>query len=134
VSYIMVHFTERELACKHCGTQGCTDELKQALDQYRKIVGLPVIVQDAFRCNEHNAVVSLVSKSQHPVGTAADIAVPGLTLQEMYNAALRVPIFCYGGIGVYDKNFIHVDVRHSGIARWAFVGSKELPVSILVSG
>lgn len=134
MAYIMIHFTERELACKHCGRTGCVDELKQALDDLRKSVGRPVIVHDAFRCNEHNAAVSLVSKSQHPLGTAADIAIPGLSLQEMYDAAKDIPAFKYGGIGVYDKNFIHVDVRHSGLARWAFVGSKEEAASALVTG
>jgi zinc D-Ala-D-Ala carboxypeptidase len=128
-AYQLRHFTEFELACRHCGRQGCTEELKQALDDYRDVVKLPVIVNDAYRCEEHNAAVSLVSKSQHPEGTAADIRVPGLTLQEMYDAALKIPAFKYGGIGVYDKNFIHVDVRHTGLARWAFVGNKEMSIA-----
>lgn len=134
MSYIMVHYRESELACRHCGKSGCTDELKQSLDDYRKLVGRAVIVHDAFRCDEHNAAVSLVAKSQHPEGTAADISVPGLTLQEMYDAAKRIPAFQYGGIGVYDKKFIHVDVRRNGLARWAFVGNKEVAASVLVKG
>lgn len=134
MGYVLIHFTERELACKHCGQTGCTDELKQALDDYRKLVGLPVRVHDAYRCEQHNSTVSLVAKSEHPRGEAADISVPGLTLQEMYDAAKHIPAFQYGGIGVYDTNFIHVDVRHSGLARWAFVGSKEEPASVLVTG
>lgn len=139
----MRHFSERELACKHCGLTGCTDELKQALDAFRNLVGRPVLVHDAFRCTIHNAAVSLVSKSQHPAGTAADISVdayyktdaeriPALTLQQMYDAAKSVPAFDNGGIGVYDKNFIHVDVRN-GPVRWAFVGSREAAASVLVT-
>jgi len=133
MAYQLRHFEERELACRHCGLQGCTDELKEALDDYRDRVKLPVVVNDAFRCTVHNAAVSLVAKSQHPEGTAADIHVPGLSLQEMYDAAKRIPAFQYGGIGVYDKGFIHVDVRH-GIARWAFVGNVERSASALVIG
>lgn len=129
MSYILIHFTERELACRHCGQSGCTDELKQALDDYRKIVGMPTTVDDAYRCDQHNAEVSLVNKSEHPKGTAADIKVPGLTLQEMYDAAKRVPAFRYGGIGVYSHQFIHVDVRENGPARWAFVGGKEMSIA-----
>lgn len=132
MAYILIHFKESELACRHCGKTGCSDELKQALDDYRKAVGLPVIVDDAYRCDEHNATVSLVAKSRHPLGEAADIRVPGLTLQEMYDAAKRIPAFRYGGIGVYDGKFIHVDVRENGPARWAFVGKKEM--SIAASG
>jgi uncharacterized protein YcbK (DUF882 family) len=137
MAYQMRHFEERELACRHCGLAGCTDELKEALDDYRDLVKLPVIVNDAFRCTVHNAAVSLVAKSQHPEGTAADIRVPGMTLQEMFDAAKKISAFQYGGIGVYAPAgapaFIHVDVRH-GIARWAFVGNKEEAASVLVTG
>lgn len=132
VSYILIYYSERELACRHCGQSGCVDELKQALDDYRKLVSLPVVVNDAYRCKPHNSAVSLVSKSQHPAGTAADIRVPGMNLQELYDAAKHIPAFDYGGIGVYDGGFIHVDVRQSGRARWAFVGNKERPISVLV--
>lgn len=128
----MIHFAENELACKHCGLSGCTDGLKIALDQLREIVNRPVIVHDAFRCSEHNATVSLVAKSQHPAGTAADVSMPGMTLQEMYEAAKKVQPFFAGGIGVYESNFIHVDVRENGPARWAFVGKKEVSASVLV--
>ena len=132
MAYTMLHFTEQELACKHCGQSGCTDELKIALDQLRELLNQPVIVHDAYRCAQHNAAVSLVAKSQHPEGTAADISVPGLTLQELYDAAKRIDAFAVGGIGVYAQNFIHVDVRTDGPARWAFVGNKEEAASALV--
>jgi uncharacterized protein YcbK (DUF882 family) len=133
MSYEARHFSESELACHHCGQSGCTDELKRSLDELRDYVERPVIVHDAYRCDQHNAAVSLVSKSQHPLGTAADIEIPGLGLQQMYDAALKVDAFKYGGIGVYDKNFIHVDVR-KGIARWSFIGNKEGLLSALVRG
>jgi hypothetical protein len=46
---------------------------------------------------------------------AADIHMPGLTLQQMYEAALEIPQFAGGGIGAYDGDFLHVDVRdHQG--------------------
>jgi uncharacterized protein YcbK (DUF882 family) len=133
MSYQAKYFKDEELACKHCGINGCTDELKQALDELREIVNAPIIVHDAYRCQQHNAAVSLVAKSQHPEGAAADISIPGLTLQQMYDYAKQVEAFKYGGIGVYDKNFIHVDVRKT-VARWAFVGNKEEASSALVRG
>jgi len=41
--------------------------------------------------------------------------MPGLTLQQMYEAALEIPPFAGGGIGAYDGDFLHVDVRdHQG--------------------
>jgi len=133
MGYVMQHFTEPELACKHCGLAGCTDELKIALDQLRELLNQPVMVHDAYRCTVHNAAVSLVAKSQHPEGTAADVSVPGLTLQEMYDAAKHIDAFAVGGIGVYEQNYIHVDVRTSGKARWAFVGNREMAASELVT-
>jgi len=36
---------------------------------------------------------------------------PGWVCQEMYNLASEVPHFAQGGIGAYDTNFLHVDVR-----------------------
>jgi uncharacterized protein YcbK (DUF882 family) len=130
--YQAKHFTEQELACKHCGRSGCSDALKMALEELRELVNQPVIVHDAYRCEEHNAAVSLVAKSQHPEGTAADISIPGLTLQQMYDAAKQVPSFLRGGIGVYAQKFIHVDVRTLP-ARWSFSGIHEGPISALVT-
>lgn len=132
MGYTMVHFSEYELACKHCGQSGCTDALKMALDRLREIVNRQVIVHDAYRCTAHNATVSLVAKSQHPAGAAADVSIAGMNLQEMYEAAKKVQAFLAGGIGVYESNFIHVDVRENGSARWAFVGSKEVAAWVLV--
>lgn len=132
MTYTATYFSEQELACRHCGQSGCTDELKEALDQLRRIVGKPVIIHDAYRCNLHNSSVSLVSKSEHPLGTAADLHINGLSLQQMYDAAKQIPAFMNGGIGVYDKQFIHVDVRATR-ARWAFIGDKEQPITALVT-
>ena len=127
MSYISLYFTDKELACKDCGVDGVTDELKQALDDYRKAVGAPVIVDDAYRCPQHNKEVGGVSGSQHLFGKAADIHVPGLTLQQMYDAAKQIPAFFNGGIGCYDGNFIHVDVRGVS-ARWARVDGKYIGI------
>src|SRR6266851_4309780 len=52
------------------------------------------------------------------LGIAADIKIQGLSLQQQYDRAKSVPDFDNGGIGVYDTNFIHVDVR-DGKARWS---------------
>lgn len=49
----------------------------------------------------------------------------------MYELALEVPQFAAGGIGVYDGNFLHVDVRKR-TARWARVGGHYVGVAALV--
>jgi hypothetical protein len=62
---------------------------------------------------------------------AADIAIPDLTLQQMYELALQVPSFLGGGIGAYDGGFLHVDVRRH-TARWARVRGQYVGIQHLV--
>jgi hypothetical protein len=54
-----------------------------------------------------------------------------MSLQQMYDLASDVPQFAQGGIGVYDTNFLHVDVRDHR-ARWARVRGKYVGVAELV--
>lgn len=113
------HFTEQELACKHCGKNECTLELVQALELLRKEVGnKPVIVNDAYRCPEHNAKVGGVPDSQHVLGNAADIMVMGMDAATLYDHAMRITAI--KGLGRDDhKNYVHVDVRDH-FARWCY--------------
>jgi hypothetical protein len=49
----------------------------------------------------------------------------------MYELATRVRQFADGGIGVYDGDFLHVDVRGHR-ARWARVGGAYVGIEQLV--
>jgi hypothetical protein len=49
----------------------------------------------------------------------------------MYELALEVPQFAGGGIGVYDGNFLHVDVRDRR-ARWDRVSGKYVGIAEFV--
>lgn len=55
----------------------------------------------------------VASKSQHMLGKATDIAIPGVPLDRLRNAALSLQA---GGVGFYPRDgFVHVDtgaVRH----------------------
>ncbi len=118
------------MQCHDCGRCSVTGELLDALEKLRAMGPEPIIVNDAYRCPEHNKAVGGVNGSQHMDGTAADIRIQGLSLQQMYDRAKAVPAFAGGGIGVYDTGFIHVDVRN-GIARWSrikgiYLGLEEL--------
>ena len=118
------HFQEHEFACKcGCGLCNPDPDLVAGLDLFRDIIGAPVIIDDACRCEKHNAAVGGVPGSQHPSGTAADIRVAGKTTLELYGVARRVHKFFTGGIGLYDTDFIHVDVRQ-GVARWSRLDGK----------
>lgn len=141
------HFSQKELACPHCGLCIISVVLIAALEKLRQQGPEPIIVHDACRCPEHNKFVGGAANSEHlcilpnydsqPVAPAreciaADIEIQGLSLQEQYDRAKLVPEFRSGGIGVYPgPDFLHVDVRLKP-ARWARVGGAY--VGIATSG
>jgi uncharacterized protein YcbK (DUF882 family) len=58
--------------------------------------GKPIMVNSAFRCKAVNDAVGSKDSSQHRVGCAADIRVPGMTPDEVVKAVIA------SGIG-YDQ-------------------------------
>lgn len=128
---LSVHFYRREFVCHCCGTFQQDPTLLEALEQLRTLASAPVVVLCGYRCPEHNRRVGGKPDSQHLLGKAADIRIAGIDLQAMYEFALRVPQFAAGGIGVYDRDFLHVDVR-GHLARWAQVNGKYVDVHALV--
>jgi uncharacterized protein YcbK (DUF882 family) len=126
------HFSSAEMRCHDCGKCVISPDLLAALEQLRALGPELIIVDDAYRCPEHNQEVGGVSDSTHIEGIAADIRIAGLTLQQQYDRAKTVPGFAGGGIGVYDGGFIHVDVR-KGKARWSRKGGVYLGLNVLVT-
>lgn len=51
--------------------------------------GKPIMVNSAFRSEAVNAAVGSKNTSQHRVGCAADIRVPGMTPDEVVRAVIR---------------------------------------------
>ena len=125
------HFSKQELACRCCGRLKIDPRLIDALEALRQLAGVPMVIHAGYRCPVHNREVGGVSNSEHTLGLAADINVPGLNLQQMYDLASEVPQFAYGGMGAYDTNFLHVDVRDHR-ARWARVSGKYVGIQELV--
>lgn len=121
------HFSAHEFACKDCGLVKVVPELLAGLEILRQLAGLAVVIHDGYRCPEHNRDVGGVGRSEHLLGAAADLDIPPLSLQQMYELALKVPQFRNGGIGIYDSRFIHVDVRNH-LARWARVAGKYMSI------
>src|SRR5690242_10311706 len=125
------HFSREEFVCHCCGEFRLDDHLLAALEALRERVGEAVLVLSGYRCPEHNRRVGGAANSQHVLGKAADVRVPGLTLQQMYELAESVPAFAQGGIGVYDRGFLHVDVREPR-ARWSQVAGRYADIGKLV--
>lgn len=101
------YFTDKETACKcGCGTYEMSPLFMAKLDNIREIVRQPLTLTSARRCQAHNDKVSTVSHGPHPLGCAADIAVPTSRLRHnLIVAALAVGV---NRIGIGD-NFIHLD-------------------------
>jgi uncharacterized protein YcbK (DUF882 family) len=80
--------------------------------------GLHVI--SAYRSPATNAMLhrkssGVAEKSLHMKGQAIDLRVPGRTLEQAHEAALKLAA---GGVGYYPKsNFVHVDVGR--VRRWS---------------
>jgi uncharacterized protein YcbK (DUF882 family) len=128
---LSAHFSRKELACRCCGRLQISERLIDALEDLRKKAGVPVLVHAGYRCPSHNLQVGSVPNSQHTLGLAADLHLAGFALQAMYELAAQVPAFADGGIGAYDSNFLHVDVRGHR-ARWARVRGKYVGIEELV--
>lgn len=70
-------------------------------------MGVPVHLDCGFRTPSHNKAVGGSPKSQHLLGKAADIKIPGYTPEQVANLAKEIG---FRGIGIYNT-FTHVDVR-----------------------
>lgn len=129
---LSLHFSKVELCCRHCQICLVSPRLLNALEKLRSLGPEPIIVNDGYRCEEHNEAVGGAKHSEHVTGEAADVVIKGLTLQQMYERAVRIYDFANGGVGVYTENFIHVDVR-TRRARWARKNGVYLAINMLVT-
>lgn len=111
---ISPHFSTSEFACPCCGfCPEISPELLDKLERLRTYLGAPIIITSGYRCERHNSHVGGASRSQHLLGTAADIKVGDIPPDEVAKAA---ELIGFNGIGVYST-WTHVDVRQ-GRARW----------------
>lgn len=63
--------------------------LAKFLEEVRKILGKPIVVNSAYRGPEVNSAVGGSKNSQHLVGCAADIKVPGMTPDAVCRAIIQ---------------------------------------------
>lgn len=68
-----------------------------------------IVIQSGYRTPEHNAKLAKAAKqSQHVLGNAADIHIPGVDTATLTRLAKAIGV---GGVGFYPHNgFTHVDV------------------------
>jgi len=82
------------------------EEVKDLLD------GKPIMVNSAFRSKAVNDAVGSKDTSQHRVGCAADIRVPGLTPDQVVKAIIGSPIAFDQIIREFDS-WTHISVPNS---------------------
>lgn len=120
------HFTVSEFRCKDGSDKILIDtDLVDILQKIRNHFGKPITINSAYRNATYNKKIGGASKSQHVVGTAADIVVQGVK-PELVAQYAEYLMPNKGGIGLYST-FTHVDVR-ANRSRWKNNG-KEFTVS-----
>jgi hypothetical protein len=62
------------------------------LEQVRDLIGKPIIINSAFRSKQVNDGVGSKDSSQHRVGCAADIRVPGMNPDQVCRAIIEAKL------------------------------------------
>lgn len=87
--------------------------LAEFLEQVRTVLGgKPIMVNSAFRCKQVNDAVGSKDTSQHRLGCAADIRVPGMTPDEVVKAVIASGIGYDQIIREFDR-WTHISVPNS---------------------
>lgn len=105
--------------------------LNRLRDEIKKHYGaerVAIRINSAYRHPAYNRRIGGVSNSQHLYAKAADITVfvkmksgwKQVPIRALAWFATKVDRFRRGGIGTYvNSNFVHVDIRTNGPARWS---------------
>ena len=120
------YFSSREFDCR-CSFDGCTmteisDDLVEKLDLIRELAQRPIRINSGYRCQRRQeelrakGLETAKGISAHELGLAADISAQGLTGLELERLAIAAG---FKRIGV-SETWIHVDLKNSGTARWAY--------------
>lgn len=102
-NFTLAELTASETAARHGwdNTPGPSElanlkRLADLLEQVRALLGKPVLVNSAYRSKRVNDAVGSKDTSQHRIGCAADIRVPGMTPDQVVRKIIA------SGIG-YDQ-------------------------------
>jgi len=86
--------------------------LAEFLEQVKVAIGgKPVMVNSAFRCKEVNDAVGSKDTSQHRLGCAADLRVPGMTPDQVVKAIMAAGLAYDQLIREFDR-WTHVSITN----------------------
>ena len=113
------NFNDEEFKCK-CGCGEIKYNLKHItrLQVLRDYLRKPIIINSAYRCENHNKAIGGAPESRHVQGDATDIRIEGLEPEILADICENI----FDGIGRYDT-FTHCDSRGKK-ARWDMRGGK----------
>ena len=113
---IAQYFKLSEFACPCCKRVMLHPLLLKKLVELRAIIKKPLYITSGYRCAEYNQKVGGIKCSYHMLGLAADIRIEGVSALDLLEYAEMIN---FAGIGFYEKkNFLHLDVRPTKLARW----------------
>lgn len=119
------HFTLEELTASETAARNGWDNspnlnelsnlkrLAEFLEQVKTVVGgKPVMINSAFRSKLVNDAVGSKDSSQHRIGCAADIRVPGMTPDEVVKAVIAADIGYDQVIREFDR-WTHISIPNN---------------------
>lgn len=118
------HFTYEELThseiAERLGLDNTPDEkvkanlvrLARMLEDVRRILQRPIMVNSAYRSPKVNEAVGSKPTSQHCLGCAADIKVPGLTPNDIVNLVVKSNIEYDQLIREFDS-WVHISIPNN---------------------
>ncbi len=121
---ITPHFTLEELTTSETAGRNGWDNtpgeaemanlkrLANLLEQVRALVNKPVMVNSAYRSKKVNDAVGSKDTSQHRLGCAADIRVPGMTPDQVCRAVIASGIAYDQIIREFDR-WTHISVPNT---------------------
>jgi hypothetical protein len=122
VTPLSLHFTLEELTHtdhRQFDNTPNTDELANLvrlakfLEQVKTALGgKPVMINSAFRCKQVNDAVGSKDTSQHRIGCAADIRVPGMTPDEVVKAVMSAGLGYDQIIREFDR-WTHISIPNN---------------------
>jgi len=83
--------------------------LAKFLEEVRRVLGRPIMVNSAYRSPEVNKAIGSKPTSQHCLGCAADIRVPGLTPNDIVNLVVKSNIEYDQLIREFDS-WVHISI------------------------
>jgi uncharacterized protein YcbK (DUF882 family) len=107
------------MRCRITGTVIPIDpRLIEILVQLHTLYGKPIELVSGHR---QPLTIGTKKTSQHALGRAADIRIPGVGIEELKRVAMKLGA---RGIGLYpEKGFVHIDVRQKPRYFWSYTAA-----------